>query len=80
MTAFWIERGTRGRRLLETGWPALLVWSACAGIAVSTWVRPPPALDAGVGAIAVAGALVSRDLRRLALTAAALAVVLENTQ
>ena len=62
-------------RLLETGWPALLVWSACAGIAVSTWVRPPPAVDAGVGAIAVAGALVSRDLRRLALTAAALALL-----
>ena len=62
-------------RLLETGWPALLVWSACAGIAVSTWVRPPPTVDAGLGAIAVAGALVSRDLRRLALTAAALALL-----
>ena len=75
MTAFWIERGARGVRLLETGWPALLVWSACAGIAVSTWVRPPPVADAGVGAIAVAGALVSRDLRRLALTTAALALL-----
>jgi len=75
VTAFWIERGARGVRLLETGWPALLVWSACAGIAVSTWVRPPPVADAGVGAIAVAGALVSRDLRRLALTAAALALL-----
>jgi len=75
VTAFWIERGTRGRRLLETGWPALLVWSACAGIAVSTWVRPPPALDAGVGAIAVVGALVSRDLRRLALAAVAVALL-----
>src|SRR4029079_4176101 len=49
--------------------------SACAGIAVSTWVRPPPAVDAGVGTIAVAGALVSRDLRRLALTAVALALL-----
>src|SRR4029079_9785575 len=58
---------------VEPGGPALLVWSACAGIAVSTWVRPPPVADAGVGAIAVAGALVSRDLRRLACTAAALA-------
>ena len=75
MTAFRIERGARGLRLLETGWPAVLVWSACAGIAVSTWVRPPPAVDAGVGTIAVAGALVSRDLRRLALTAVALALL-----
>ena len=75
MSAFWIERGARGVRLLETGWPAALVRSACAGIAVSTWVRPPPAVDAGVGTLAVAGALVSRDLRRLALTAAALALL-----
>jgi len=75
VTAFRIERGARGLRLLETGWPAVLVWSACAGIAVSTWVRPPPAVDAGVGTIAVAGALVSRDLRRLALTAVALALL-----
>jgi len=75
VTAFWIERGARGVRLLETGWPAVLVWSTCAGIAVSTWVRPPPAVDAGVGAIAVAGALASRDLRRLAFTAAALALL-----
>ena len=75
MTAFRIERGARGLRLLETGWPAVLVWSACAGIAVSTWVRPPPVVDAGVGTIAVAGALVSRDLRRLALTAVALALL-----
>ena len=74
-TAFLIERGERGLRQLETGWPAVLVWSACAGIAVSTWVRPPPAVDAAVGTIAVAGALVSRDLRRLALTAVALAVL-----
>jgi len=75
VTALLIERGKRGLRLLETGWPAVLVWSACAGIAVSTWVRPPPAVDAGVGTIAVAGALVSRDLRRLALTAVALALL-----
>ena len=75
MTAFRIERVARGLRLLETGWPAVLVWSACAGIAVSTWVRPPPVVDAGVGTIAVAGALVSRDLRRLALTAVALALL-----
>jgi competence protein ComEC len=60
---------------LETGWPALLVWSACAGIAASTWLRPPLAVDAGVGGTAVAGALVSRDLRRLALAAVALALL-----
>ena len=29
------------RRALATGWPALLVASACIGIAVSVWVRPP---------------------------------------
>jgi competence protein ComEC len=75
VTAFWLECRARGVRLLETGWPAVLVWSTCAGIAVSTWVRPPPAVDAGVGAIAVAGALMSRDLRRLVLTAAALALL-----
>jgi len=72
VTELWIARAGRGRRLLETGWPALLVWSACAGIAVSTWVRPSPALDAGLGVVAVAGAVVSCDLRRLALTAVAL--------
>jgi len=75
VTAFWIERTTQGRRLLETGWPSALVWSACIGIAISTWVRPPPSIDAAVGAIAVAGAVVSRDLRRLALTAVALALL-----
>ncbi len=61
------------RRLLETGWPALLVGAACIGIAVSTWVRPPPAQPAAVAAVAVAGALMARDTRRLALAAVALA-------
>ncbi len=75
MTTFRIERLARGRRLLETGWPALLVWSACAGIAVSTWVRPPPSLQAAAAVTALAGALVSRDTRRLALAAVALALV-----
>ncbi len=63
----------RGRRLLETDWPALLVGAACAGIVVSTWVRPPPLLQAAAAATALAGALVARDMRRLALAAAALA-------
>ncbi len=75
MTVFSIERRARGRRLLETGWPALLVWSACAGITVSTWMRPPSSLQAVAAATALAGALVSRDMRRLALAAVALALV-----
>jgi competence protein ComEC len=75
VSTFRIERLARGRRLLETGWPALLVWSACAGIAVSTWVRPPLSLQAAAALTALAGALVSRDTRRLALAAVALALV-----
>lgn len=74
MTPSWIERAARGQRL-ETGWPALLVWSTCVGIVASTWVRPPLAVDAGIGVIAVACALLSRDTRRLALTAVALALL-----
>ena len=74
MTAFWIERRHGACGCSRPAGPRCSSWSACAGIAVSTWVRPPPAVGAGVGAIAVAGALVSRDLRRLALTAVALAL------
>jgi competence protein ComEC len=70
-----IDRLVGGRRLLETGWPALLVWSACAGIAVSTWVRPPPSLQAAAAVTSLAGAFASRDTRRLALAAVALAFV-----
>ena len=65
----------RGRRLLETGWPALLVTAACAGIALSVWLRPPLAISALSAVAALAGALVTRDLGRLAMAAVALALV-----
>ena len=61
------------RRILETAWPALLVGSACAGIALSVWMRPPVELSAVVALAAVGGALVARDTGRLALAGVALA-------
>ncbi len=61
------------RRILETGWPALLVASACIGVAVSVWVRPPVAVSAAAAVAAVAGALATRDLGRLALAGVAFA-------
>jgi competence protein ComEC len=63
----------RVRRILETGWPTLLVASACVGIALSVWARVPLTLSAAAAVTSFAGALVSRDLRRLALAALALA-------
>jgi len=63
----------RVRRILETGWPTLLVASACVGIALSVWARMPLTLSAAAAVTSFAGALVSRDLRRLALAALALA-------
>jgi competence protein ComEC len=74
-TVLLAGRAARGRRALETGWPAFLVWSACAGIVASTWVRPPISVDVVVAAAAAAGAVGSRDLHRLALTAVALCVL-----
>jgi competence protein ComEC len=74
-TTFVIDRLARGRRLLETGWPTLLVASACGGIAGSTWVRPSPPLLAAAAVTALAAALASRDARRLALAAVAIALV-----
>ena len=63
----------RVRQILETGWPTLLVASACVGIALSVWARVPLTLSAAAAVTSFAGALVSRDLRRLALAALALA-------
>ena len=63
----------RVKRILETGWPTLLVASACVGIALSVWARMPLTLSAATAVTSFAGALVSRDLRRLALAALALA-------
>ena len=75
MTTFLVDASVRGRRLLETGWPTLLVSAACVGIAVSTWVRPPPLLQASAAATALAAALASRGTRRLALAAVGLALL-----
>ena len=60
-------------RILETGWPTLLVGSACMGIALSVWVRPPVGVSALVAFAALGGSLVARDTGRLALAAVALA-------
>jgi len=75
VAAVLVDGVARGRRLLETSWPALLVWSACGGIVVSSWVRPPQLLLAVSALTALAGALASRDTRRLALAAVALALL-----
>jgi len=76
----WLEPGDRVTaarrsldRLLETRWPAILVGSACVGLVVSTWVRPPPSVQAAVMATTLVGALAAADVRRLALAAVALA-------
>ena len=61
------------RRILDTRWPALLVGSACVGIALSVWLRPPAALPALVAFSAVVGALLASDRRRLAFAGVALA-------
>jgi hypothetical protein len=61
------------RRILDTRWPALLVGSACVGIALSVWLRPPAALPALVAFSAVVGALLASHRRRLAFAGVALA-------
>jgi competence protein ComEC len=66
---------SRPTRFLETGWPALLVASACVGIALSVWVRLPLLVPGVTAVAAVAGALATRDMRRLALAGLALACV-----
>jgi competence protein ComEC len=60
-------------RLLERNWPALLAGAACAGIAASVWVRPPPAVTVTVTIVALVAAAAARDLRRLAFAGVALA-------
>jgi competence protein ComEC len=61
--------------LLDIHWPTLLLGAACSGIAVSTWVRPPPLALAASSLTAFAGALASADRRRLACAAVALVCV-----
>jgi competence protein ComEC len=63
------------KRLVATGWPALLVGAACLGLSLSVWLRPPAAMLVPLACAAAATALTARDLRRLALAGAALALV-----
>ncbi|HET9289218.1 MAG TPA: DNA internalization-related competence protein ComEC/Rec2 [Gaiella sp.] len=63
------------RRFLETGWPTLLVGAACVGVAVSVWVRPPAPALALAAVVALAGALLESDTRRLVLAGVALACI-----
>jgi competence protein ComEC len=59
--------------VIARNWPALLVASACAGIATSVWLRPPQ-LSIGLLTAALAtGALLSSGTRRLAFAGIALA-------
>src|SRR5262245_6924777 len=54
-------------------WPALLLASACLGIAQSLWLRPSPMLLGAALALGFAGALLARETARVALGAVALA-------
>jgi competence protein ComEC len=63
------------RRLLETGWPALLLCAACAGLTLSVWLRLPADVLLPAACAAATGALLGRDLRRLALAGLALAIL-----
>jgi competence protein ComEC len=71
--AFDGGRSGRGPGLLETHWPALLLGAACAGIVVSTWVRPPPLAPAMLVLVALACALRASGAWRLVLAGVALA-------
>jgi competence protein ComEC len=63
------------KRVVTTNWPAFLAGAGCAGLALSVWVRPPVALVLPALCAAAAGALVARDVRRVALAGIALALV-----
>ena len=63
------------RRLLERGWPALLLCAACAGLTLSVWLRLPAVALLPAAGAAATGALLGRDLRRLALAGLALAIL-----
>ena len=60
---------------LLRGWPALLVASACVGIAASEWVRPSIGFLAPLAALAFVGALLAVGTVRLAAAALALAML-----
>ena len=63
------------KRVLATSWPALLAGVACAGLALSVWLRPPGALLLPAACASAVGALLARDARRVALAGVALALV-----
>ena len=63
------------RRLVESGWPALLLCAACAGLTLSVWLRLPAVALLPAACAAATGALLGRDLRRLALAGLALAIL-----
>ena len=68
-----MSRRRAAARVIRTSWPALLVASACAGIALSVWVRTPSSLPMAFALLASLGALLARHELRLALVTLALA-------
>ena len=60
---------------METGWPALLLCATCAGLTLSVWLRLPADVLLPAACAAATGALLGRDLRRLALAGLALAIL-----
>ena len=63
------------RRVVELHWPALLVASGCAGIALGIWVRAPLSLVAVLALLALAAAAAVDGWQRLAALAVALALL-----
>ncbi len=63
------------RRRVATSWPALLAWSACLGLTLSVWLRPPASLLLPAAALTGGAALLARDVRRVALAGTALLLV-----
>ena len=62
-------------RAVTLHWPALLVGSVCAGLALSIWVSIPLTAASAFAVCAVLGALLLDDSRRLAALTLALAAV-----
>ena len=63
------------RRVVELHWPALLVSSACAGLAAANWVGVPVALAGVMGVVSIAGVALSTGPRRVVALAATLFVL-----
>ncbi len=62
-------------RFVETGWPSLLAAATSAGIVASVWTRPPAGPVVLAACAAGIGAVLSRDVRRIALAGVALALL-----